>query len=208
MANLDLKKTLKHLYKPTNKNVTTVDVAPMQYLMIDGEGNPNTSERYEQAVQTLYKVSYTIRALCKSEGQVFTVMPLEGLWEIDRTPSADLKLTDKDKEEFVWTMMILQPDFVSDAHFNRAVESIRASKDAPALIDEIRLETYHEGTTAQIMHIGSYDDESPNIARIHDFIEESGFTVCGKHHEIYLSDPRKVAPEKLKTIIRQPYKKS
>jgi hypothetical protein len=114
-------------------------------------------------------------------------------------------LTPEDKANFSWTLMILQPEVVTESMVEEAREIARQKKN-PARLDDVRFETYHEGTAAQLLHIGSYDDETPTVMRIHDFILENGWQLHGKHHEIYLSDPRKTAPEKLKTVIRQPYR--
>lgn len=210
MANLDMKKTLKHLFTPSTKQVGIVEIPPMSYLMIGGEGNPNTSEQYVEAVQALYNMAYAIRAICKEAGDVFTVMPLEGLWMVkgmDGVPE-DFQLTPADKDNFVWTMMILQPDFVTADMVEQARETVSKKKPAPLRLAEVYFETYHEGDAAQLMHIGPYADEGPNIARIHQYIADNGWKLSKKHHEIYISDPRKVAPEKMKTIIRQPFERS
>ncbi|MEO1646491.1 MAG: GyrI-like domain-containing protein [Chloroflexota bacterium] len=205
MPNLDMKKTLKHLYKPSAKDISVVDVPSMSYLMIDGTGNPNTAERYQEAVSALYGLAYGIRALCKAQDNVFTVMPLEGLWAYEGQEDNDtFLLTDADKDTFIWTLMILQPDFVTEALVEEAREIVRKKK-SPALLDDVRFEAYHEEDAVQIMYIGAYDDEGPTVKSLHDYITDKGWQLAKKHHEIYLSDPRKVAPEKLKTIIRQPF---
>ncbi|MGB1285783.1 MAG: GyrI-like domain-containing protein [Aggregatilineales bacterium] len=205
MANLDMKKTLKHLYKPSAKDVSVVDIPPMNYLMIDGTGNPGTSETYDHAVKALYTLAYNIRAICKADDTVFTVMPLEGLWEFDGQGGEVRKLTSADKGTFIWTLMILQPEFVTEAIVEQARETAAKKKGTPALLDNVRFESYHEGDAVQLMYIGSYDDEAPTVARLHAYIDDNNHNYAKKHHEIYLSDPRKVAPEKLKTVIRQPF---
>ena len=205
MTNLDMKKTLKHLYNPSAKAVSVVDVPPVTYLMIDGKGNPNTAQRYQDAIPALYKIAYGIRAIFKAKGEVFTVMPLEGLWEFEGQEEHDMTpLTEIQKDKFIWTLMILQPEGVTQNIFEQARDNARG-KDAPVLLDDVRLETYHEGEAVQIMHIGAYEDETDNIVKLHNHISDNGWTISGKHHEIYLSDPRKVAAEKLKTVIRQPF---
>lgn len=206
MANFDLKKTLKHLYAPSAKQVSVVDVPPLNYLMIDGEGNPGTVARYQQAVEALYSLAYGIRAICKGQGQVFTVMPLEGLWWFRGEANTTFKLTTADKDRFGWTLMILQPEFVTAEMVTKARQQV-AKKKLPIALDDVRFETYHEGEAVQIMHIGSYDEEGPNVARLHKYIEDNDWSLGKKHHEIYLSDPRKVAPAKLKTVIRQPFER-
>ena len=207
MTNLDMKKTLKHLYKPSSKQVSLVDVPPMNYLMIDGEGNP-TTPHYQQSVEALYSLAYTIRFMSKDAGITFTVMPLEGLWSIkgQEVPPEDFTLTQEDKDNFIWTLMILQPDHITAEIVEQARTKASQKKQVAPLLDKVRFETYHDGTSVQILYIGSYADEGVAVARLHHYIEEKGWSLGLNHHEIYLSDPRKVAPEKLKTVIRQPYK--
>lgn len=208
MSNIDFKKTLKHLYKPSAKKVSVVDVPAMNYLMIDGTGNPGTSPRYQQAVEALYPLAYGIRAISKAAGTVFTVMPLEGLWSFEgQEDNTNFKLTTADKDKFEWTLMILQPDHITADMVAEARETVRKKK-APALLDDVRFESYHEGEAVQIMHIGSYDDEGENVEKLHTHINANGWQFGKKHHEIYLSDPRKVAVEKLKTVIRQPFERA
>lgn len=203
MANLDMKKTLKHLYSPSAKEVSVVDIPAMNYLMLEGEGNPN-SEGYLEAVQALYGLAYGIRAISKAAGQVFTVMPLEGLWSFEGQEESNFQITDADKDTFEWTLMLLQPEHITSDIVEQARDTVRKKKSL-APLDSIRFEVYAEGEAVQIMHIGSYDDEGPTVARLHRYIEDNGWQLGKKHHEIYLNDPRKVAPEKLKTIIRQPF---
>lgn len=208
MSNIDFKKTLKHLYKPSAIEVSIVNIQPMNYLMIDGTGNPGTSERYGQAIEALYPLSYAIRAISKNANIVYTVMPLEGLWSFEgQEENIEFNLTEADKDTFVWTLMILQPEHITQEMVKTAREVVRKKK-SPTLLDDVRFETYHEGEAVQIMHIGSYDDEGPNVKRLHNHIVENGRVIGKKHHEIYLSDPRKVASQKLKTIIRQPFERS
>ncbi|MEO1287389.1 MAG: GyrI-like domain-containing protein [Chloroflexota bacterium] len=205
MSNLDLKKTLKHLYKPSSDEVSIVDVPTMSYLMIDGQGNPNTAEAYQNAVQALYGLAYGIRAMSKADGLTFTVMPLEGLWSFEgQEDQTSFKLTQADKDTFKWTLMILQPEHITAEIVEQARESVQKKKNPTSLAD-VRFEHYTEGEAVQIMHIGSYDDEGDNVKRLHDTIIDNGWQLSKAHHEIYLSDPRKVAPEKLKTVIRQPF---
>jgi hypothetical protein len=202
---MDLKKELKDLYAPSPKQVSFVNVPPTPYIMIDGQGDPNTSEAYANAVSALYKVAYAIRGISKANGQVFTVMPLEGLWwwHDMNNRAENFVLSRQDKSDFLWTMMIVQPPHITQTVFEEAKHTALPKK-LPA-IEAVRFELYHEGDAAQILHIGSYDSEGENIQKIHDSIHAAGYQLSGKHHEIYLSDPRKVEPEKLKTIIRQPF---
>lgn len=204
MLNLDMKLTHKQLYAPSAKTVSVVDVPPMSYLMIDGAGNPNTAPRYSQAVEALYTLAYAVRAVRKAAGEPFTVMPLEGLWAFKDAPNETFHLTETDKDRFIWTMMIVLPEGVTADIVAQARENAR-KKNAPALLDDVRFERYHEGEAVQILHIGPYSAEGPTVARLHKYIEDNGWSLRATHHEIYLSDPRKVAPEKMKTIIRQPF---
>lgn len=207
MANLDMKKTLKHLYAPSAKQVSVVELSPMPYLMIDGEGNPNSSPIYDESVQALYKMAYGIRAICKADDKVFTVMPLEGLWMLKGydAPPEGFNLTEADKDNFEWILMILQPNFVTAEMVEDARDNASKKKPVPTRLNDVRFETLNEGEAVQIMHIGPYVDEGPTVEQLHQYIEDNGWVLSKKHHEIYLSDPRKVAPEKLKTIIRQPF---
>jgi hypothetical protein len=201
-AKLDLKKDLKHLYNPSAKTIVSVDVPPMPFLMIDGRGNPNTAKAFQEAMETLYAAAYTLKFRSKDDpGIDYVVMPLEGLWWADDMEEFSLD----DKNAWNWTVMIRQPDHITAEMVEKAVEQVRAKKNPPAL-DKLRFDTYHEGLAAQIMYFGPFADEGPTIARIHAWIMEHGYTYHGAkpHHEIYLSDPRRTAPEKLKTVLRQP----
>ena len=201
MRKIDLKKELKELYRPGTKQVVRVDVPPLNYLMIDGRGDPNTAQEYKDAVETLYPVAYALKFMMKKGalGLDYVVMPLEGLWWVEDMT----QFSEKKKSDWLWTMMILQPEAVTQKMVDEALAQTAKKKNPPAL-DKVHLERLHEGTSAQIMHIGPYAGEAPNIAKIHQFISENGNQPRGKHHEIYLSDPRRTMPEKLKTVIRQP----
>ncbi len=197
---IDLKNELKHLYNPPAKEVTFVDVPDMNFLMIDGEGAPS-GQQYMDAIQTLYPFAYALKFMVKkSKGVDFGVMPLEGLWWMDNMNEFSVDR----KDEWKWTAMIMQPRYIQDADLKAALEQVK-NKKLPA-IDKIRFELYHEGKAAQIMHIGPYAEEGPNVQKIHAAIKAKGQQLSGKHHEIYLGDPRKTAPEKLKTVLRQPYR--
>ncbi len=199
MEKIDLVKELKHLYKPSQKEVTAIDVPPLKYLMIDGEGAPG-GEEYGEALSALYPVAYTLKFASKAQGTDFKVMPLQGLWWAEDMSS----FTGGNKDAWKWTAMILVPDLVTEEMVEAAKAQAMEKKGLPA-ISRVRLETYHEGPSAQILYIGPYADEDETIQRIHQFIWDQGHKLRGKHHEIYLSDPNRTAPEKLKTIIRQPY---
>ena len=199
MSKIDFKKELKHLYRPSTKEFDVVDVPAMDFLMIDGHGDPNTAQEYADAVQTLYGVAYKLKFLSKKEeGLDYVVPPLEGLWWVEDMT----QFSAADKSAWDWTMMVMQPEFLTQEMLQKVLDEVQ---DLPAL-PKLRVETYLEGLSVQIMYIGPYSDEEPTIARMHTFIDENGYVTAGKHHEIYLSDPRRVAPEKLKTVIRQPIK--
>jgi hypothetical protein len=196
----DLKKELKELYSPSSKKPSIADVPSLNFLMIDGAGDPNTSKEYQDALEALYGVSYTLKFMLKKEvGADFTVMPLEGLWWMPGRAAIDLS----NKAKWQWTSMMVQPDPVTKTAFGKAVEELRKKRN-PSAVSKIRFEAFHEGLSVQIMYFGPYAAESPTIEKLHEFAKESGYKLRGKHHEIYLSDPRRTAPEKLKTVIRQP----
>lgn len=202
MPPIDYKKELKQLYAPSAKEIALVEVPPLQFLMIDGHGDPNTAPEYTMAVETLYALAYALKFKVKRgpSGIDFAVMPLEGLWwgtGIDWHDAGQ-------RTGWQWTMMIMQPDHSTAELFEQALAETRTKKPVLAL-DRVRFERYDEGLAAQILHIGPYAIEGPTIARLHAFIEQQGRALHGKHHEIYLGDPRKTAPEKLRTVIRQPF---
>ncbi|MFC6286958.1 GyrI-like domain-containing protein [Nocardioides sp. GCM10027113] len=199
MDNYDVKRERRELYG-ARSTFELVDVPPMTFVMADGAGNPNAAPAYAEVVESLYVVSYAIRACAVAElGRKHTVGPLEGLWWAD-----DLAVfASRDRDEWQWRMMIVQPDWVTDELF--AAGLARAEKKHPPAADLIRLEMFHEGPSVQVLHVGPYDAEAPTIARMHDeFLPSQGLRPRGHHHEIYLSDPRRVAPEQLRTILRQP----
>ena len=199
----DIKKDRKDLYLPGRADFTEVDVPAMTYLAIDGHGDPNTSPAYAIAIQALYAGAYAIRsALKKRTGDDFVVGPLEGLW----TSADDSAFVARDKGEWDWTMMIPLPDAVSSQDIVDGLGQAACKKpDLPiAALKEFPLT---EGRSLQILHVGTYDDEAPTLARLRDEVmPRLGLTWNGPHHEIYLSDPRRVAPEKMKTVLRQPVK--
>ena len=203
MSKVDFKKEYKELYAPPKKFVV-VDVPEMQYLMVDGHGDPNVAPEYQEAIEALYALAYKLKFNSKKQlGKDYVVPPLEGLWWAENIESFS---TARVKSEWDWTMMIMTPDWIASEIFVETIEIVRKDKN-PVALDKVRLERYHEGLSVQIMHIGSYDDEGPTLLKLHsEFIPENGYVENGKHHEIYLSDPRRTAPEKLKTILRQPVK--
>lgn len=201
MEKYDVKRVHKNLYSPPSEDFTEVDVPEFRYLAVDGNGDPNISSAYAAAVEALYSVSYTVKfASKKSLERDAVVGPLEGLWWADDMST----FVTRDKQAWKWTMMINQPPWITDDMIDSAKSVAAAKKDLPAL-PKLYPMTWTEGKCVQILHIGAYDDEGPVLERLHHrVIPERGFTFDGKHHEIYLSDPRRTAPEKLKTILRQP----
>jgi hypothetical protein len=201
MTKIDYKRELSELYR-AGREPGIVDVPELAFLMIDGHGDPNTAAEYREAIEALYTIAYGAKFAVKRGPQAvdFGVMPLEGLWWTqDMSTFSTAKKSDWD-----WTTMIMQPEQVSRAVFEQARETAAAKKPELAAIGRVRLERFAEGPAAQVMHVGPYSTEGPTIERLHAFIAEQGCECSGKHHEIYLSDPRRSAPEKLKTIIRQP----
>lgn len=196
----ELRKELKHLYGPTAKEVVEVEVPEMRFLMVDGEGDPNTSDAFREAVEALYTVSYALKfAVRKEEGVDYGVMPLEGLWWTEKGET-DLEEIQADRSLWKWTLMIMQPDWITEKRFEQALAGTMKKKDLAALAG-IRFEPFGEGLVAQVMHVGPFAEEGPTIERVDRYIGERG----GKHHEIYLNDFRRTAPERLKTIIRYPF---
>ena len=202
MDKYDVRKQFKELYAPRARDFELVTVPPLNYLMLDGQGNPGTAPAYTAALEALYSVSYAVKFASKHAGRDYAVGPLEGLWTAD-DPDA---FTRGDKDSWKWTMMIPQPEWVGAAEVQDGIAKA-AEKKAPAL-DLLRLETLHEGLSLQILHIGSYAAEAPTLQRLHaEFMPANGFGFAGPHHEIYLSDARRVAPDKLRTILRQPVRR-
>ena len=202
MPPLDLVKQLKPLYSPSAKHPAIVEVPDLAFLMIDGRGDPNTSEAYVNALQALYSVAYTLKFTVKKADpeRDFKVAPLEGLWWTDEgAPTMDD--LQRDRDAWNWTMMIAVPDAVT-ADEVTAAAGAAARKRELAAAPLIRLEGLEEGLAAQIMHIGPYAEEAPTIERLHEFVAAQGYELRGRHHEIYLGDPRRTAPERLKTVVR------
>lgn len=203
MTKIDLKKTLNHLYNPSPKAVSVVDVPPLAFLQVDGHGDPNTSPAFQAALEALYAVSYAAKFMVKrAQGVDYAVMPLEGLWWSEDMTT----FTARRKADWSWTAMIVQPERVTAELARAAMDDAARKKDLPALAG-MRFATVHEGLAVQIMHLGSFDAEAPVIERLHQTIADNGWTLAGKHHEIYLSDFRRTAPEKLRTVIRQPFRR-
>nr|WP_281497075.1 GyrI-like domain-containing protein [Ornithinimicrobium sp. F0845] len=192
---------MKDFYQPGSAEFVEVHLPPRSYLAIDGHGDPNTSRDYADAVAALFAISYAVKfALRARTGEDFVVGPLEGLW----TSEDPTSFTARRKGEWDWTMLIPLPDVVTTDDVDSGLAS--AARKKPELpVGSVRLLVLDEGRCLQIMHVGSYDDEGPTLARLHqEVMPEAGVTFNGPHHEIYLSDPRRVAPEKLRTVLRQP----
>ncbi len=199
---LDFRKEQPALYGGKAGTITTVDVPGMKYLMVDGTGDPNTAQEYKDAIETLYAVSYGVKMPFKKKhpAKDYIVPPLEGLWYMD-----DMSLFRmENKPDWKWTMMIRVPDYVPDDDVAKAIGDVRRKKN-PASIDKVRLDHLDEGTCVQALHVGPYDAEPPLIKKMHEWIKDNGHKERGKHHEVYISDVRKVALEKLKTVLRQPF---
>ncbi|MDP3622324.1 MAG: GyrI-like domain-containing protein [Methanobacteriaceae archaeon] len=209
MPKIDLKKELKDIYTASKSKAKLVDVPKLNYLMIDGEGDPNTSIEYQQAMEALFPVSFKVKFISKKEkSQDYVVMPLEGLWWVNNMEDFNVE----DKSGWKWTTIIMQPDFITKNMINQAMEEVEEKKN-PTALSKMRFETLEEGPSAQIMHIGPYSEEGPTVAALHEFIEKEGQVFDGsihgqQHHEIYLSDMRRTKPERLRTIIRQPLKEN
>jgi len=174
----------------------------MNFLMIDGTGDPNTTVEYQQAVEALYSMAYGIKFDIKIQRFEYVVPPLEGLWWMENMNDFTLA----NKSRWQWTMMIMQPEWATEEIFERVRNKVDKKIKTPAL-KKLSFEVYQEGLAIQIVYTGKYEDEAPVIAEMHRFISENDYVPSGKHHEIYLGDPRKTAPEKLKTILRQPIRK-
>jgi len=202
---LDFKKTDKDLYQPSTAP-SVVDVPAMMFIAVDGQGDPNTSAEYAAAIEVLYGLSYSIKMGNKAVLE-YVVPPLEGLWWLPDGGSFDPSA----KDSFCWTVMIRQPDFVTPEVFGTALE-VLAKKKPKLDTSGARLMSFTEGLCAQAMHIGPYDDEPATVAAMELYAAENGYVVdfsdVRHHHEIYLSDPRKVAPEKMKTVVRHPVRKA
>lgn len=200
---VDFKKTLDS-YQAKHGQFRIVEVPPLQYVMIDGHGSPDGSS-FAAAVQALYPVAYALKFMSKQQlDKDYVVPPMEALWWAD-----DMQVyTTREKDRWEWTVMLMVPDWITTELFEAAKAKVAKKKDAPARLGDVRLETMEEGTCVQTLHIGSYEDEAPVLRRMHnEFIPEHGYELTGKHREIYLSDPRRVAEDKLKTILRQPVKR-
>jgi hypothetical protein len=203
MKKLDLRKEFKSLLTPPSKNVVMVQVARYQFLMIDGRGDPNTSPLFQESIQALYALSYGLKFTLKKERAVdYPVMPIEGLFS-----GEGVEWFKANRQDWRWTLMILQPGVVTKTWVER-IRALTLEKGKAPAAARVRFEPYREGRSVQIMHIGPYSAEGPTIARLHDYMRDNGWIPNGRHHEIYLGDPRRSAPEKLRTVVRQPIRKA
>lgn len=201
MKKIDYKKKLKHLYAPSARNVEIVKVPQMNFLMVDGQGNPNTAISFTDAIEALFPLAYTLKFMVKKGKTAidYGVPPLEALWWSDDMSS----FSTGNKDAWKWTVMIMQPEFITRTMVEEATKEV-TTKKKPVSLPLVRFEAFEEGKAAQILHVGRFSEEGPTIEKVHSFIEHSGSSMTGKHHEIYLSDIRRAAPEKWKTIVRQP----
>ncbi len=202
MDKIDFKKTLSTLYSAPTGEFASVDAPTLQFVKIDGNGDPNREPAYARAIEWLYAVSYAIKFAAKAKlRKDYVVPPLEGLWWADDPDD----FVTRRKHLWRWTMMILAPDFIDRSIYEAALSKARGKLGEPP--PSLRLEPLNEGRCLQTLHIGGYDDEGPTLARLHnEIMPAKGVTFAGPHHEIYLSDARRTAPEKLRTILRQPVK--
>ncbi len=202
MVSIDPDLDWERLYRPSPKDFDILDVPPMAFLMVDGRGDPNTSAEYAQAIEALYAVTYTIKFMNKRNEIEMLFYPLEGLWWTPESTGFSLP----DRSAWNWTMMIRMPEWITADSTQQAVDKVRQTRDLPAL-PVLRLEMYCEGLSAQIMHVGPYSAEAPVLEVLHKTLLPSrGYVPNGKHHEIYVSDPRRTAARRLKTVLRQPVK--
>lgn len=202
MKKVDFKKEFKQLYAPSAKKVSLVTVPPLNFLTISGKGDPNTAQAYKDAISALYSVAYTVKFMVKNgETAVdYAVMPLEGLWWVEDMAQFSME----DKSSWLWQMMIMQPSFVTAELIAEAKAQVKKKKGLVA-VEQLKFERFEEGMAAQILYMGPYAAEGATIQSLHAHIGQQGGQLTGKHHEIYLNDPSRTAPERLKTVIRQPY---
>jgi hypothetical protein len=204
-SKLDYKKEFPDLYNPKQKEIHILTIPTMQFYMVDGKGDPNTAQMFKDAVSTLYACAFTLKMGYKKQHPTkdYVVPPLEGLWFME-----DMREWSSEKKNmWQWTMMIRIPDYISVSDAQKAIQTAKLKKNPP-LIEQTRIVTYEEGTAVQVIYIGPYSEEHPIIMKMHEYAAKQGYKLKGKHHEIYLSDPRKITPEKYRTIIRQPITKN
>ncbi|MFX1297771.1 MAG: GyrI-like domain-containing protein [Promethearchaeota archaeon] len=205
---IDFKKKWKNLYNPPTKKVSIVELPEIQYLMVEGQGDPNTSQEFKDTYAIIFPVAYTLKFMSKTKGKDYVVMPPEALWWADNMN----EFLEGNKDNWKWFSIMMIPDYITQEMFEEAIITVKEKKadKLPTTFSKLRFEKYNEGKAAQIMHIGPYSEEHDNIMLIHSAIEDMGGHFDGKkwgqyHHEIYLSDPRRAKPERMKTVIRQPF---
>jgi hypothetical protein len=205
MEKIDLRKEWKHLYAPSAKQAALVKVPKFNFVMIDGEiepgASPGTSQAFGEAMEALYGMSYTLKftsKLRKANPIDYTVMALEGLWWVG---SGEFSFDKKDN--WCWTLMMMQPKHITIKMYQAALQQLKEKRNPPALA-KLRFESFQEGLCVQIMHIGPYSEEPRSLERMQAFADANGYVYRGKHHEIYMGDPRRAKPDKLKTILRHP----
>ena len=199
MTKLDLKQQWRELYQASAKQPALVQVPAFNYLTVDGVGDPNTSSDFQRAMEAVYGLAYTLKFAAKAAGADFTVMPLEGLWWVEDLAEFSFEA----RGNWRWTLLLALPDSITAERVEAAREQVARKKASP-LLEQIRLERWEEGLAAQVMHVGPYATEPETVERLHAFAAEQGYELRGNHHEIYLGDPRRTAPEKLPTILRHP----
>jgi hypothetical protein len=202
MKTIDLKTQYKVLYSQPKGKHSIIDVPELSFLSIEGHGDPNASVEYRSAVEALYAVAYGLKFSFKKRAKDpvdYPVMPLEGLWWVPDMRKFDLLK----KDEWDWEMLILQPPVMTTAAVQEMKAQVGKKRELPAL-EKVHFLRHNEGLSAQVLHLGPYATEGPTIRGLHDFFESQGYKPIGHHHELYLGDPRKTEPSKLKTIIRQP----
>lgn len=206
MQTLDLRKTLKHLYNPSPKQPSIVEVPTFQFVTVEGAiepgMEPGTSPSFAAALEALYGISYTLKFMSKQRAQEpidYGVMPLEALWWIEQ---GDFDIRKKDN--WCWRAMIMQPDHITAEMFGAALAKLHKKRDGGASLELLRLERFAEGLAVQVMHLGPYSEEPATLDRMRAFAEEQGYLLHNLHHEIYMGDPRRGTPDKLKTVLRHP----
>jgi len=202
MKKIDLKKEYKEQFKASQKEPAVITIPKSNYLCLSGKGDPASAE-FKQAIEALFSVSYTIKFTIKKGPKAidYGVLPLEGLWWVENMADFDIN----NKSNWLWTAMIMQPEFITQEMITEAIDQVQKKKGLPQL-DQLKFEPIDEGLSVQVLHIGPFKDEGPTVERLHEYMKENDYNFNGHHHEIYLSDFRRTAPEKLKTIIRQPVK--
>ena len=205
MSKIDFKKTLDS-FQARPHVFRVIDVPPRQYLMVDGHGNPNTEPAFTQAIEALFPLAYALKFASKSRNLDYVVPPLEGLWWAE---DQTVFTSARDQSKWDWTLMIMVPDWLGADEVAESVAAVTAKDHPPAALGKLRLETLHEGRCVQTLHVGSFEQEGGILATMHEeFIPANGLEFAGKHHEIYLSDFRKVTPDTQRTLLRQPVRES